>query len=538
MIFQASFYKSKKLLLIEDCEPVRASIKGMLQQIGFEDIIAVADATQAMPLAMKDNFDFILADFDLGSGKDALQFFAELSQQALLRVGCCFILLSAEPRRMPVLGILQGAPDSFLLKPFSYLELEKRLAKAWNNRVKLRKAYQALQAKDLKTAQLELDQIINAVNSSSLLALRLMAEVLLTEGSYAAALKLYEQVSQQRDFSWAKLGKAVAILQTGEYGTAEALLLPLLEQDDIRPEALEWLACLYLRQADIDQTAKHLTELIKLQPTHAVAQQSQACILLQQGQPDAAIKHWHKLIQLYRFSAFDRATYYFSLTRLLLDQAAYAALNEFPAAIKKAGEALASMPQKLLNEHTDSSVQVLRARLSLLQGNIADAKQQLTQLSAPDHTATPEALLDRARLAFALGDIKAADATLALLADYQIVSADLHAECQRLTAHYLLQHEQQLRGQIRQWNQTGMEQAQAGNSNQALALLRQAFMFMPCNPALVLNLLQVLGQMPFERTLKPLVKTALLALEFSTKTAANQQRLTQIMPQLPQTYLD
>ena len=55
MIYPASFYKSKKLLLIEDCEPVRASIKGMLQQIGFEDITTVSDAVQAMPLAKQDN---------------------------------------------------------------------------------------------------------------------------------------------------------------------------------------------------------------------------------------------------------------------------------------------------------------------------------------------------------------------------------------------------------------------------------------------------------------------------------------------------
>lgn len=55
MIYPASFYKSKKLLLIEDCEPVRASIKGMLQQIGFEDITTVSHIVQAMPLVKLDN---------------------------------------------------------------------------------------------------------------------------------------------------------------------------------------------------------------------------------------------------------------------------------------------------------------------------------------------------------------------------------------------------------------------------------------------------------------------------------------------------
>ena len=538
MIFQASFYKSKKVLLIEDCEPVRASIKGMLQQIGFDDITAVADATQAMALSDKHSFDFILADFDLGTGKDALQFFAELCQQSVLRVGCCFILLSAEPRRLPVLGILQGAPDSFILKPFSYLELEKRLAKVWNNKVKLRKALLALQSGDLTAAQLELDQIINAVNSSSLLALRLMAEVLLAQGSYAAALKLYDKVSQQRDFSWVQLGRAVALLQSGESAQAQAQLISLTEQDDIRPEALEWLACLYLRQGDVGQSAKQLTELLKLQPQHAVAQQTLAGILLQQGQTDAAIKHWQRLIQQYRFSAFDRPDYYFSLTRLLLDHAAYAPMAEFAAAIKKASDALASMPQKLNTESTETALQLLRARLSLLQGNIAEAKQQFSQLPEAAASESAAAIVDRVRLAFALGDNKAADAALTFLADNNTTTADLQGECQRLFTQYLQHNEQQLKAKIRQWHQTGMEQAQAGQVKPALALLRQAFMFMPCNAALVLNLLQIVAQLPFERALKPLVNAALLALEFSATTQANQQKLAQVRPTLPQPYFD
>lgn len=449
MIFQASFYKSKKLLLIEDCEPVRASIKGMLQQIGFDNITTVADAAQAMPLAKKDSFDFILADFDLGGGKDALQFFTDLSRQAMLRVGCCFILMSAEPRRMPVLGLLQGAPDAFILKPFSYVELEKRLAKAWNNRVKLRKAYQALQQQDYKTAQLELDPVINAVNSSSLPALRLMAEVLMADHSYSAALKLYEQVSQQREFSWAMLGQAVALLQLEEHKAAESRLLALVEQDDARPEALEWLCCLYLRQANLELAGKQLAELMKLASVSLVAHKANGCIMLLNGQQDDSSKYWQKQIQQYRFSAFDQADYYFALTRIQLEQAQRASRQEFSARLKKAGDTLALMPQKLVNEGTEAELTVLRAMLSLLQGNIAEAQQQLRQVLTDYNPVDPESIVDIARLAFALGDMKQADAYLAKLKDYTPAKADLTGECQRLTAQYLLQQEQKLRDQIR-----------------------------------------------------------------------------------------
>ena len=83
-----------------------------------------------------------------------------------------------------------------------------------------------------------------------------------------------------------------------------------------------------------------------------------------------------------------------------------------------------------------------------------------------------------------------------------------------------------------------MEQAQAGNNGQALTLLRQAFVFMPCNAGLVLNLLQTLTQLPADKALKPLAKSAMTALEFSTKSVANQQRLAQLLPQLPELYLD
>lgn len=538
MIFQTSFYKSKNLLLIEDCEPVRASIKGMLQQIGFDNITTVSDAAQAMQLANKDNFDFILADFDLGVGKNALQFFAELSQQALLRISCCVLLTSAEPRRLPVLGVIQGAPDAFILKPFSYVELEKRLAKAWSNRVKLRKVYQALRQRDYKTAQLELDPIINAKNSSSLLALRLMAEVLLAEGSYSAAAKLYEQVIQQRDFSWARLGQAVATLQAKDVNAAEVLLLPLLELDDIRPEALEWLACLYLRQGQIKPAIKQLTELLKLDNTHLAAHTIIASSLLLNGQLDECGKYWQKLIQQYRFSAFDQPDYYFALTRIQLEQTLRAKQSDFSTLLKKTVDALALMPQKLSNEQTEPVMAVLRARILILQGNIAQAKQQFVQLSAEKVMLEPAAILDMARLAFALGEIKSSESYLSQLKQFVPLNPDLTGEYQRLMADFLFKQEQQLRTEIRQWNQAGMEQAQAGNTQPALAQLRQAFMFMPCNAALILNFLQTLSQLPADRTLKSLAKLAMVALEFSTKTAANQQRLEQLLPQLPEMYFD
>uniref|UniRef100_A0A486XTB8 Response regulator VieB n=1 Tax=Rheinheimera sp. BAL341 TaxID=1708203 RepID=A0A486XTB8_9GAMM len=540
MIFQTSFYKTKKILLLEDCEPVRASIKGMLQQIGFEDITTAADVAQAIPLVKSQHFDFILADYELGSGKTALQFFHDLQQQALLKLNCCFLLLSAEPRRLPVFGLIAGTPDGFLLKPFSYVELEKRLAKAWRYRSNMRKVYQALADKNYKAAQLELDQIINPVNASSLLALRLMAEVLIAEGNYAAAVKLYDQVMQQRDFSWARLGRSIAQLQLQQYETAQTDLTELTELDEVRPEALEWLACLAVCQGQFDVAQKHLTDLLRGQNTHLVAHLAYVAVLQLNQQADECSKYLQKLIQQYRFSAFDNADYYFELARLQLGQAQKSSLKDFAALTRKAQESLSAMPQKLLSTTTEMAQQLLRARVQLLDGHIADAKRCLMKLEqdADIRAADSASVVDMARLAFALGEQKTADEYLTHLEKRQYSGTDLLSCCQRLLAQSRLQQEQQLRVQIRDWNQAGMAQAAAGNAKQALALLRQAFIAMPCNPGLCLNVLQVLAQMPAEKTLQKLARNVFTALQFCSLTAANKQRLEQVVSTLPPLYLD
>ena len=64
------FYKSKKVLIVDDCDPVRASIKGMLQKIGFEHIAQAPDANTAIANCTEILYDFILSDFNLGEGKD------------------------------------------------------------------------------------------------------------------------------------------------------------------------------------------------------------------------------------------------------------------------------------------------------------------------------------------------------------------------------------------------------------------------------------------------------------------------------------
>ena len=115
----ASFYRCKQILIIDDCAPVRTSIKAMAQQIGFESIHLARDANEAIAKCHEIPFDFILSDFNLGEGKDGYQLFETLKTRQLLAPLNCFIMVSAENQRQIVHGMIELQPDDYLLKPFT-----------------------------------------------------------------------------------------------------------------------------------------------------------------------------------------------------------------------------------------------------------------------------------------------------------------------------------------------------------------------------------------------------------------------------------
>lgn len=537
MIFQSSFYKSKNILLIEDVEPVRASIKGMLQQIGFENITAVADASQAVALAARKPFDFILADFELGEGKDALQLFDDLKQQALLKPGGCYAVISAEPRCLPLHGVLTGQPDCFLLKPFTYIELEKRLARALQSKLALRKVYLAWQQQRPQEAWLQLDEITKTSPAHTLLALRVKGEMLLAGNEHEAAFQLYSTICRQRRFGWARLGQAIALFRLQRDEETEQALLRLLQDEETRAEALNWIIRLYIRQQNHAQAIVYLTERLRLSASDTVHQHALALLYLCSGDPEAAGKHWQWLTQQYRFSAFDSAEPYLALARLQLEQCLSAEPGHFSRYLKKVGEVLGSIPQKVLSEQNEPELRLLHARVAIAAGDLTAAKDLATEFRVTDmEMSLPlAALADYYRLLSALGEQTQAEQVLDILRN-MIVEDDLPGDCMKLQQQLLLQQNNALPQHIRELTRNGMADIEAGNAKAALQKLWQALLYMPVNPGLLLALLQLLCRLPPHQLLQPLSRTVQKLLEQTELPPAGQQRLPLLLEQLPELY--
>ncbi|MDX1392605.1 MAG: response regulator, partial [Rheinheimera sp.] len=234
----ASFYRCKQLLIIDDCAPVRNAIKAMAQQIGFESIHLARDANEAIAKCVEIPFDFILSDFNLGEGKDGYQIFETLKAQQLLAPLSCFIMVSAENQRQIVHGMIELQPDDYLLKPFSYQQLEERISRAIKNRIALRKIYISLFDHDYANAITECDNVVKAKPEFAIAALRIKGELLLQQRQYALAEQFYQQVLQQhKQLAWARLGHAVACFYQQRWDDTELQLADLTQFDETKVEA-------------------------------------------------------------------------------------------------------------------------------------------------------------------------------------------------------------------------------------------------------------------------------------------------------------
>lgn len=538
MILQSRFYKSKKLLLVEDCEPVRASIKGMLQQIGFTEITAVANASAGLMHAQQQQFDFIVADFQLGEGKDATQFFAELKLQGLLKPGACFAIISAEPVRQPVHGVLVGQPDCFLLKPFSFIELERKLAKAFQTSIALRKVYQAANAEDYPAALVHADDVVKQHPALTLQALRLKAEVMLMAGEAASALALYQSICQQRDFSWASLGQAIALIQLARYQEATAQLHSLVKHAELRPEALACLVQLALLQSELAQAKDAVQELLRYNATDTFYQQYYGNLLHLMDDDAAAADYWQKLLQQYRFSAFDHIEPYLALSRSVLHAAQHADLASYKQRMQQFFDILNGIPLKLLTAQGAAQQKILLAHGYLLLGEGAKSEHLLTEVNAVNMPLPLSSIMDLAWYHFAGDNSK----EMKVLLQQAGTLAETLSKNGQGIAPLLVKHFTKMLAtrtqQLQQWQQLGTEQLQDNKPKAALQTLRSAFLLCPADRTTTLNLVQVLGMLPGHKALVSLAAAALGLLNSSALSSAERSRLTALTNNLSELYLD
>lgn len=489
----ASFFRCKQILIIDDCAPVRASIKAMAQQIGFESIHLARDANEAIAKCHDLPFDFILCDFNLGEGKDGYQVFETLKAQQLLAPLNCFLMVSAENQRQIVHGMIELQPDDYLLKPFSYQQLEERIVRAITNRIALRKVYVHLFEHDYKNAITECDNATANKPEFAIAAMRIKGELLIKLRLFAHAEQFYLQIMQQyKKAAWARLGYALACFYQERWDDTELQLADLTQFDETKVEALDWLSRLYVKYRRFQIAHDTLYEAVLLSPKNITRQKTLANLASIIGDKLPAARINAKIVIAARHSVNDIADNYLNQARALVDAAYCGNVLERAVTVNNAARIVDHLAKRFDIAKLKAEITVLRCRFLAAKGELADAKQLIAEVPVSHKTnMSIDSCLDAAKAYFELGDLYASQVYIDKL-QHILDRDDFLTETQRIMLEMEQARHEELKAKLKIINAEAAEAYQRGNFDEAFERFAETFDYMPTNPTIALNLMQTM----------------------------------------------
>lgn len=219
--------KRCKILVVDDFPAMRKQVTQMLQNFGATQIVSAADGEEAVEAAMSTYFDIVFCDFNLGPGKDGQQILEELRHRKRLRPSNLYIMITAENTKDMVYNALEFMPDTYLTKPFTQQELEKRLERLIAGKFALAEVDAALESEDREAAIEACDAGIEKYPKRKLQFLKFKANLCLDMQRYPQALEIFSEVESVRPLDWATIGKAKALLAMSSYEEVKSILQPL-----------------------------------------------------------------------------------------------------------------------------------------------------------------------------------------------------------------------------------------------------------------------------------------------------------------------
>lgn len=486
MTSRRAFYKDKTVLVVDDSDQIRSYVKSMLLLIGFDDAVLARDADMALSYCRRMSFDFILCDFHLGQGRNGYQLLELLRTEKLLKPDCCFLVVSAERQRQSVHGMIEFQPADYLLKPFSYAELERRISRAYHTRHALQLAYQAISIGDYADAVLACDHVIEYKSQYVMHASRLKAELLLKQERFDDAEHIYQWALTVREFGWAKLGLAVTFGYQGRAAEAEALLLELSQHAETKVEAMDWLTRLYISQNKAKDALDVVEQVVRYSPKNYLRQHVMANLAALDNQKQLAANVHQKLLSSARYSMHDTADNMLNYARALLEVAKDQNNKERQETFAKIDNFISTIKKRFHPASFEHDRLVLEARILFMQGKmqkglvLLDSSEQLSL----EKTVSVSGMLDRARAYFESDNLAMCEHYMSAIAT---VAHDDDLYCSAL--NLMMQHEKQKHQQLR--NQA----ATAGSLHysKAVEYFRYALEKTPGNVNIALNLLQAIS---------------------------------------------
>ena len=121
-----------RVMIVDDDVAMRQLVRRALERMGFSQIYTANDGAEALPLALSQHPDLIIADYDMPT-MHGLQFLKAVRQDPAL-AKTLFIMLSGVANDEVVDKATELGADAFIAKPVSPDELKQRIGALYRDR--------------------------------------------------------------------------------------------------------------------------------------------------------------------------------------------------------------------------------------------------------------------------------------------------------------------------------------------------------------------------------------------------------------------
>lgn len=289
------------MLVVDDQDPMRKSIKRLGQSMGFGEVIECHDGESAIKVLEERTIDLVITDLYMKkvNGINLLEYIRNRDMDCDIPV----IIVTGESGHDDIVKAADSGAKDYLLKPFHINDLEKKITRA-------------------------LDQYFSP--SGFLKDLR-RGERLYIKGDVQQARVHFESATQQDPSSArATHGLALSCLKLGLNNVAISLLQKCTSLNPSFYRAYGTLADTYLQNGQVKEAMACMIRELKINPKQPSRQIQLGHLLLKHGQAEPAILHYRLALKedpkkksalmgmgqaMASIGKLDKALYYFRRVR-------------------------------------------------------------------------------------------------------------------------------------------------------------------------------------------------------------------------------
>lgn len=483
-------YSKKNVLIIEHVASMRTQFQLMLTTFGFSKLRVVSSIKEALQMIETERYDIFLCNYDLGEGTNGQQFLEYLRTNDLISRHALFIMVTGESSYDKVVLAAECSPDDYLLKPFTAEDLNMRLESLLERCDAFTLVDHAYDRKDWASTLEECDRIIAKKEKYYLYACKIRGAMLLKLNRAEAAVEHYREILILKSLPWAKIGLAKSYSLLGDHEQAELLARDVLRDTPQFTVAYDFLADILMEKGAQEEALEVLQKARAISPGTMSRIRNVGTLALQTGQYDLAEQTMREALQKQKFSPVREAGDFVLLAQALTGQGkADQALN----VIQEARGSFRDAGSKMMIAATESTVYHQLGDQEHAEAALAEA------MAAVDASTSNRATACIAEACFATGhDEKAHELLKHMIQnnpDDARVRTQVHAVLS-LAGKNETEADAIIEASVKEiihLNNEGVHKAEAGELDEAIALLSNAAERLPNNLQIVSNAALVLA---------------------------------------------